>query len=124
MRTGQVLFLFIVMATLAGTSVIAGADDSEGATLTVGEARTAILDGCIKAGGDERSCTCYVDALQNTLPQQSYERMMILAAYAMAGDDEAGMAYMTRYGLADTDFLPMMVEWQGAVVKSSQQCGL
>lgn len=124
MRNARTASLLLATAALIGVAAPSQASDGKGADLTVEEARSAILGGCTEAGGEDEACLCYVDSLQETLPGQSYERMMILAAYAMAGDDEAGLAFMKRNGLADTDFLPMMIEWQEAVLKSSQQCGL
>lgn len=119
--------LTFIMSFVIVSSISARADNGAGDTgdgLTVEQARATVLEGCIDAGGSDGSCTCYVDTLRDSLPQKSYEQMMILAAYAMAGDDDEGVAYMTRHGMTGAQFLPMMLEWQEAVTRSSQKCGL
>lgn len=122
----------IVSCLLSAVSIMAigctgGVLASENAdsAMTVDEARMLILDMCkAEDGATPESCACYVETIRQTLPPSSYERAMILAAYVAAGDESGAKHYLESSGALAQDFLPLMLELQDAVTKSSDICGL
>ncbi|GAK33595.1 hypothetical protein JCM17846_13950 [Iodidimonas nitroreducens] len=111
-----------VIALLVATM---GMNTALAQVLSVESAQDQLRNACkAERGTDAETCDCYVDSLAQTLPKDDFEKMVVLAAIAISGDDEKMTQFVEEQELTYDVRNEMLVDTRAALTAAEKSCGL
>jgi hypothetical protein len=111
-----------VIALLVATM---GMNTALAQVMSVESAQDQLRNACkAERGTDAETCDCYVDSLAQTLPKDDFEKMVVLAAIAISGDDEKMTQFVEEQELTYDVRNEMLLDTREALTAAEKSCGL